>query len=182
MTRAFQKLQDLKNAASLAIAILTEENEEICYGNIFSETYNKNHCQNCKNGIKNFLKLPNIKEIFQKHSKPFENVYERIYEADPPNLITNQSAFANNEEDQENLIKTALFQENDADPRYISSIKEELRQSLLLVASKLLTEQHLTLDQLSLNLLVFNFVSDQWESTPHPHTLATFGSLLTTQV
>jgi hypothetical protein len=43
----------------------------------------------------------------------------------------------------------ASFQENDADPRRISTIKEELRQSLLSVASKLLTEQHLTVDQLS---------------------------------
>ena len=129
---------------------MTEQNEEICYGNIFSDSYNKNHCQNCKNGIKNFLKLPNIKEIFNKHYVPFENVYKRVYEADPANLISNnQSVRANNKEDQENLIKTASFQENDADPRYISSIKEDLRQSLLSVASKLLTEQHLTLDQLS---------------------------------
>jgi hypothetical protein len=87
MTRAFQKLQDLKNAASLAIAILTEENEEICYGNIFSDSYNKNHCQNCKNGIKTFLNLPNIKEIFKKHYVPFENVYKHVYEADPADLI-----------------------------------------------------------------------------------------------
>ncbi len=150
MTRAFQKLQDLKNAASLAIAILTEENEDICYGNIFSETNNKNHCQNCKHGIQNFLKLPNIKEIFKKHYVPFENVYKCVYEADPSNLISdNQSARANHKEDQENLINKALFQENDVDPRRISTIKEELRQSLLSVASKLLTEQHLTLDQLS---------------------------------
>jgi hypothetical protein len=93
MSRAFQKLQDLKNAASLAIAILTEENEEICYGNIFSDSYNKNHCQNRRNGIKNFLKLPNIKEIFKKHYVPFENVYKRVYDADPADLINDtQSA------------------------------------------------------------------------------------------
>jgi hypothetical protein len=58
-------------------------------------------------------------------------------------------ARANNKEDQENFIMKAWSQEKDADPRYISGIKEELRQSLLSVASKLLTEQHLTLDQLS---------------------------------
>ena len=150
MTRAFQKLQDLKNAASIAIAILKEENEELCYGNIFSDSYNKNHCQNCKNGIKTFLKLPNIKEIFQKHFLPFENVSKHVYDADQADVIKKtKGARAIHKVDQENLINSALFQENDADPRYISGIKEELRQSLLSVASKLLTEQHLTLDQLS---------------------------------
>ncbi len=150
MTRAFQKLQDLKNAATLAIAILTDENKNICYGNIFEENYNKNHCLNCKKGIQNFFKLPNIKELFQKHYMPFENVYKRVYESDPSFLISdNESACAKNKEDQENLIKMASFQENDTDLRRISTIKEELRQSLLSVASKLLTEQHLTVDQLS---------------------------------
>jgi hypothetical protein len=78
MTRAFQKLQDLKNAASLAIAILTEDNKNKCYGNIFDKNYDKNHCQNCRNGIKNFLKLPNIKELFKKHYVPFQKDYERV--------------------------------------------------------------------------------------------------------
>ena len=54
-----------------------------------------------------------------------------------------------NKEDQENLFKVASFQENDADPRHISTIKEALRQSLLSVASKLLSKQHITVDQLS---------------------------------
>jgi hypothetical protein len=121
-----------------------------CDGNPFTDNFDKYHCKNCYTGIKSFLQLPNIKQIFQKHYVPFENVYKRVYEADPANLINdNQSARANNKEDQENLIKKAWFQENDADPWYISAIKEELRQSLLSVASKLLTEQHLTLDQLS---------------------------------
>ncbi len=47
--------------------------------------------------------------------------------------------------DQENLIN---FQK-DADPRPLATIKEELRQPLLSVASKLLCNQHLHLDQLS---------------------------------
>jgi len=147
ITRAFQKLQDLKNAASLAIAILTEDE---CYGNIFDENYDKNHCQNCRSGIKNFLKLPNIKQIFKKHYVPFQNEYERVYESDSSFLITeNEGAHAKNKQDQENLIKMASFQENDADPLQISTIKEGLHQSLLSVASKLLTNQHLTVDQLS---------------------------------
>jgi hypothetical protein len=45
---------------------------------------------------------------------------------DPADLI-NESARANNKEDQENLIKKALSQEKDTDLWYISGIKEELR-------------------------------------------------------
>jgi len=70
MTRAFQKLQDLKNAATLAIAILTQDDEIECYGNIFSENYNKNHCKNCRNGIRNFLHMPGLKNFLQKHYVP----------------------------------------------------------------------------------------------------------------
>jgi hypothetical protein len=61
MTRAFKKLTDLKNAASLAILLLADDKEEECYGNIFSENFDKNHCSNCRNGICNFLKMPNLK-------------------------------------------------------------------------------------------------------------------------
>jgi hypothetical protein len=146
MTRAFQKLQDLKNAATLAIAILTEDNDGKCYGNIFSENFNKNHCKNCTNGIQIFLKLPNIKQLFQKHYVPFENVYERVYESTENKnaFLIKESARANKEMDPENLIN-----QKDADQLQIATIKEELRQSLLSVAYKLLTNQHLTVDQLS---------------------------------
>ncbi len=51
MTRAFQKLQDLKNAASLAIAILQEDIEKDCDGNPFADNFDKTHCSNCRNGI-----------------------------------------------------------------------------------------------------------------------------------
>jgi transposase InsO family protein len=64
VTRAFQKLQDLKNADTLAIAILTENEDDKCYGNFFSENFNKNHCQNCRNGIKNFLQMPKLKQFY----------------------------------------------------------------------------------------------------------------------
>jgi len=66
MTRAFQKLQDLKNAATLAIAILTENENDECNGNIFSEHFNKNHCNNCRNGIRNFLHMPGLKNFLQE--------------------------------------------------------------------------------------------------------------------
>jgi hypothetical protein len=35
MARAFQKLTDLKNAASMAISLLANIDAEECYGNIF---------------------------------------------------------------------------------------------------------------------------------------------------
>ncbi len=55
MTRAFQKLQDLKNAASLAIAILQEEKYQDCDGNPFPDNFDKYHCKNCYNWIKLFF-------------------------------------------------------------------------------------------------------------------------------
>jgi hypothetical protein len=66
MTRAFQKLQDLKNAASLAIAILQEDIEKDCDGNQFADNFDKNHCSNCRNGIRNFLQMPNLKQFLQQ--------------------------------------------------------------------------------------------------------------------
>jgi hypothetical protein len=66
MTRAFQKLQDSKNAASLAIAILHEDIEKDCDGNPFADNFDKNHCSNCRNGIRNFLQMPNLKQFLQK--------------------------------------------------------------------------------------------------------------------
>jgi hypothetical protein len=134
MTRAFQKLQDLKNAATLAIAILEEEQE--CDGNPFSDNFDKYHCRNCYSGIKSFLRLPNIKQIFKSASKTFPD----------DNLIDkNLCACQKSKVDQENLINF----NNDVDPRPLATIKEELRRPLLSVASKLLSEQHLSLNQLS---------------------------------
>jgi hypothetical protein len=66
MTRAFKKLTDLKNAASMAISLLHNVHEEECYGNIFSENFYKNHCSNCQNGIRNFLRMPGLKKFLQK--------------------------------------------------------------------------------------------------------------------
>jgi len=67
ITRAFKKLIDFKNAASIVIAVLQDVNQDECDGNICSENYYKNHCKNCYNGIKNFLNMPNLKQFLQKH-------------------------------------------------------------------------------------------------------------------
>ncbi len=66
MTRAFKQLTDLKNAASMAISLLANIDANACYGNIFSENFDKNHCSNCQNGIHNFLKMPNLKQFLQQ--------------------------------------------------------------------------------------------------------------------
>jgi hypothetical protein len=63
MTRALKKLTNLNNAASMAISILENIDTEDCYGNIFLENFNKNHCKNCRNGICNFLTKPNLKQF-----------------------------------------------------------------------------------------------------------------------
>jgi hypothetical protein len=63
ITRAFKKLTDLKNAASMAILLLADIDAEECYSNIFSENFDKNHCKNCRNGIRNFLPIPNLKQV-----------------------------------------------------------------------------------------------------------------------
>jgi transposase InsO family protein len=136
MTRAFKKLQELKNAATLAIAILQEEKDAECNGNPFTNNFDKYHCTNCYNGIKSFLKLPNLKQIFQDASKTFQ--FENV-------IDQNSSAPQNSKQDQENLINFT----KDTDPQPLATIKEELHQPLLSVASKLLCNQHLTLDQLS---------------------------------
>jgi hypothetical protein len=64
MTRALKKLIDFKNAAAMAISILNEELQEECDGNIFAEDYNKYHCSNCYNGIRNFSHFVRQTNVF----------------------------------------------------------------------------------------------------------------------
>jgi hypothetical protein len=142
MTGAFKKLIDLKNAASMAIAMLQDVDQEECDGNIFSEYYNKNHFKNCYNGIKNFLRMPNLKQFLQKHyvgplcstklisAVAKENLIKN--DVDPGNdvLSTGSNALSQADQEKEDQVK-------------ISAIKEELRGSLLSIASKLLSSLHL---------------------------------------
>ncbi len=48
----------------MAISILKDELEEECDGNIFAENYNKYHCANCYNGIKNFSHFARQTNVF----------------------------------------------------------------------------------------------------------------------
>jgi hypothetical protein len=98
MTRAYQCLQDLKNLANLAIAILEEEALEECYGNVFSENYDKNYFKNCRNGIRNFLHMPGLKKFLQKHYVPFEN------ENGGHLLQTGNGVHSNKKADPKNLL------------------------------------------------------------------------------
>jgi hypothetical protein len=198
MTRAFKKLTDLKNAASLAISLLADNEAKECYGNIFSENFDKNHCSNCRNGIHNFLKMPNLKEFLQKFyvgpicSTDFfdaaaeetfllnvelllkenkNNVHSRADAAAEENLIRVDAVPQNVEtllketkykvhsradplnfkslstETQNNV--TSKADQEKPDQTEITAIKEELRGSLLSVASKLLASEHTRLHYLS---------------------------------
>jgi hypothetical protein len=64
MTRALKKLIDYKNAAAMAISLLNDELEKECDGNIFAEGYDKYHCKNCYNGIKNFSHFARQTNVF----------------------------------------------------------------------------------------------------------------------
>jgi len=82
---------------------LQEDKYQDCDGNPFTDNFDKYHCKNCYNGIESFLKLANLKHIFQDASKTFQLV----------NLIAQTSnASQNSKEDQENLINF----KKDADP------------------------------------------------------------------
>ena len=140
MTRAFKKLTDLKNAATMAISLLSNIEDEVCDGNIFDANFDKYHCKNCYNGIKTFLSLPNLKQIFQKTcdnsicSTTFQN------SAAQENLI-NKNADPN--------VFSSKFNQTDADQSEIMAIKTELRGALLSVASKLLKDTDTRLHHLS---------------------------------
>jgi hypothetical protein len=146
MTRAFKKLTDLKNAASLAISLLADDKEQH-YGNIFSENFDKNHCSNCQNGIRSLLRVPNLKQILQQFTKRSISAVENV----------SNEIFLKNAAAQDNLIKndadpnvfSSKFNQTDADQSEIMAIKAELRGALLSVASKLLKDTDTRLHHLS---------------------------------
>jgi hypothetical protein len=175
MTRAFKKLTDLKNAATMAISLLSNLDNEECPGNIFSENFDKNHCSNCHNGIRSLLQIPNLKQFLQKfYTGPIcsmENVSNELLlknTAAQDILITNGADPSMENVSNELLLKNTSAQEilitNDADPNVFSAeinknkadqskimaIKTELRHSLLSIASKLLKSEDTRLHHLSL--------------------------------
>jgi hypothetical protein len=171
MTRAFKKLTDLKNAASMAISLLADIDAAECYGNIFSENFDKNHCSNCRNGIHNFLKMPNLKKFLQKFYVGPMCSAELIDAVAAENLIKKDADLQNIElllketknnvhlgadllnidllltETKNNVISKADQEKHDQTE--ITTIKEELRGSLLSIASKLLVSEHTRLHHLS---------------------------------
>jgi hypothetical protein len=192
MNRAFKKLTDLKNAAAMAISLLSNIEAEECYGNIFSENFDKNHCSNCRNGIRNFLQMPNLKQFLQKfyvgpicstqmadnifqlnvelllkqtknnvHSRTETAAKEKLIksDADRPNVELLLKTKTNVHSTVDLLNNKTLLQTKNnvitkadqqiTDPDEISAIKEELRSSLLSIASKLLASEHTRLHHLS---------------------------------
>jgi hypothetical protein len=171
MTKAFKILSDVKNTASMAISLLANIDTEECYGNIFSENFDKNHCSNCRNGISNFLKMPNLKKSLQKFyvgpmcSKELidveaeENLIKN--DADPQNVKLLLKETKNNVHSKADLLNIELLltetknnviskvDQDKEDQANITAIKEELRGSLLSIASKLLASEHTRLKHLS---------------------------------
>jgi hypothetical protein len=162
----------------MAISILENDLEEECDGNIFDENYNKYHCANCYNGIKNFSHFACQTNIF----------------SDPQNLIKfswkinhKKGAFTSALCD---LIKNLKYCKNDADQvlndtdpsnfnqPVIGAIKEALRGHLTSIASKLLNSEHSKLEDLSVeeqNLWTSFDNSDIYELiTGEPDTLPEF--------
>ena len=139
MTRAFKKLTDLKNAATLAISLLADEE---CEGNIFSENFDKNHCKNCYKGIRSFLALPNKEKIFQTtYQGPICSSALQKDAAQENHKLINNDADPN--------VFSRDFNKNKADRSEILAIKSELRHSLLSIASKLLRSEHTRLHHLT---------------------------------
>jgi hypothetical protein len=146
MTRAFKKLTDLKNAATMAISLLSNIEAEECNGNIFDANFDKYHCKNCYSGIKTFLSLPNLKQIFQNAAQ--ENLINK--NADPlQNSATQENLINKNADPNVSNVLNAKFNQKDADQSEIMAIKAELRGALLSVASKLLKDTDTRLHHLS---------------------------------
>ena len=146
MTRAFKKLTDLKNAATMAISLLSNIEAEECNGNIFDENFDKYHCKNCYNGIKTFLSLPNLKQIFKSAAQ--ENLINK--NADPlKNSATQENLINKNADPNVSNVLPTEFNQKDADQSEIMAIKAELRGALLSVASKLLKDTDTRLHHLS---------------------------------
>jgi hypothetical protein len=111
---------------------------------MFAEGFNKYHCKNCYNGIKNFSHFARQKDIFQdprilikkagKFNQPHENFISALF-----NLIKEHTY----------CKKDAINQLKDADQTTIGTIKEALRVKLVSIASKLLNSEHSKLEDLS---------------------------------
>jgi hypothetical protein len=126
----------------MAISLLANIEAEECYGNIFSENCDKNHYKNCRNGIRNFFTMPNLKQFLQKFYVGPICATTLKNTATEENLIKNDA-------DPETACSSTDFIKNKADLVNISAIKEELRASLLSIASRLLKSEHTRLHHLS---------------------------------
>jgi hypothetical protein len=130
----------------MAISLLSNIEAEECDGNIFDENFDKYHCKNCYNGIKTFLSLPNLKQIFKNAAQ--ENLINK--NADPlQNSATQENLINKNADPNVSNILNAKFNQKDADQSEIMAIKAELRGALLSVASKLLKDTDTRLHHLS---------------------------------
>jgi len=180
----------------MAISLLTDEFEDQCDGNIFAEGFNKYHCKNCYNGIRNFSHFARQKDIFQdkrilikktgKFNQPNENFINALFNLNKEHTYCK---------------KDVINQLKDVDQTTIGAIKEALRVKLVSIASKLLNSEHSKLEDLSEedqnlwkqfdNSEIYEFITGEKDTLPEfqfnwiePCQLAVHlppGALLTTQ-
>jgi hypothetical protein len=160
----------------MAIYILNNDIEEECDGNIFSESYDKYHCKNCYNGIKNFSHFVHQTNVFSdrrnliKFSRKI-NHGEGAFTSALCDLIKNFK-YCKNDADQV---------QNDVDPNFfiqpvIGAIKEVFRKQLTSIASKLLNSEHSKIEDLSLeeqnlwrsldNSDIYEFITGEPDTLP----------------
>jgi hypothetical protein len=130
LTRALKKLIDFKNAATMAISLL-QDDFDCPY--TFTKNYTQYCCDKCYTAFKamNFASDPNV---CKKHKNLIIQNEKRA------NSLCALIKYCKNDADHT---------KNDADPIKISAIKEELRDKLTSIASKLLSSEHTRLQDLS---------------------------------
>jgi hypothetical protein len=148
MTRAFKKLTDLKNAASMAISLLANIDAEECHGNIFYENFDKNHCSNCRNGIRNFLRMPNLKKVLQKFyvgpmcsTEFIDAVAEENF---PQNIELLLKETKNNVHSRADAAAEVNLIKKDVDPQNIKLLLKETKNNVHSTADPLNVEMLLT--------------------------------------
>jgi hypothetical protein len=105
----------------------------------FTKNYTQYCCDKCYNAFKamDFATDPNVCE---KHKKLIKSDQNKKARANSLFVLINNIKYCKNDADQI---------PNDADPIKIAAIKEELRDKLTSIASKLLNSQHSKLEDLS---------------------------------
>jgi hypothetical protein len=143
ITRALKKLIDYKNAATMAISMLHQNDDFLTDPYTFTKNYTEFCCDKCYNAFlsmkfcsanKQSMDLRNLIKNKPKINQPDEDFICALF-----NLIKNNKYCKN---DAKKPLK-------DADQLTIGAIKEALRGKLISIASRLFNSQHSKLEDLS---------------------------------